>query len=474
MGTEPTKIIIEKLPTAKVLLESMDIIPDVELATWIAILGNEIKFTDYATYIEYTLGKAGVCCIQSFEKEIEEKIDSLENSPGVFFDIKSYEMLRGATEAFLICHYAYPRTTENWDDVPLKDSLSGVTTEADKQNIIDKLNAIAGPGKLEFIINYFKGCKITDRFFETEVLKKRVGLFMPELIWCYWMEEAMLMQSIQAVCMRFQNRRNVQGKDPLGNLAIDPLRPLNNLLWGYIRDEQHRTSLPMRSREYEYEYGLRLRGKAISQQQTVESRNGFLKAFHDLLHDCADFYKEASDRTKDPDQYPVLHAIQELHMILAQGANNQFGDMPFQCRVEMLMVQYLLSREHMRQFLGHRAMTPYKERWMGRVDAMKALQGWDRHLASVMVYESLASNGEAILQSIRWFDWVNKDDPKVAHNWLKLFKEKIMSYIHAYRAGFGVDLAAPPVDSKQYEMRYMQPSDLIEIKRSKQTLRTRR
>ena len=28
--------------------------------------------------------------------------------------------------------------------------------------------------------------------------------------------------------------------DPLANLEIDPLRPLNNLLWGYMQDEQHR------------------------------------------------------------------------------------------------------------------------------------------------------------------------------------------------------------------------------------------
>ena len=61
-----------------------------------------------------------------------------------------------------------------------------------------------------------------------------------ELIWSYWHEEGMLVQTMNAITRRFQNVRAPVGDDPLANMEIDPLRPLNNLLWGYVQDEQHR------------------------------------------------------------------------------------------------------------------------------------------------------------------------------------------------------------------------------------------
>ena len=59
---------------------------------------------------------------------------------------------------------------------------------------------------------------------------------MVELIWSYWHEQGMLIQTMAAVATRFQNRR-VGARDPLANLNIDPLRGANNLIWGWIQDE---------------------------------------------------------------------------------------------------------------------------------------------------------------------------------------------------------------------------------------------
>ena len=42
----------------------------------------------------------------------------------------------------------------------------------------------------------------------------------------------MLVQTMNAMSWRFQNRRGAKDHDPLAMLEIDPLRPLNNLLWG--------------------------------------------------------------------------------------------------------------------------------------------------------------------------------------------------------------------------------------------------
>lgn len=50
----------------------------------------------------------------------------------------------------------------------------------------------------------------------------------------------MLAQILSAIALRFQNRRGRQAQDPLINLELDPLRPLNNLLWGFIQDEYNR------------------------------------------------------------------------------------------------------------------------------------------------------------------------------------------------------------------------------------------
>ena len=42
----------------------------------------------------------------------------------------------------------------------------------------------------------------------------------------------MLVQTMNAICLRFQNRRGPSERDPLANLEIDPLRPLNNIYLG--------------------------------------------------------------------------------------------------------------------------------------------------------------------------------------------------------------------------------------------------
>ena len=84
-----------------------------------------------------------------------------------------------------------------------------------------------------------------------------------ELIWSYWHEEGMLVQTLNAISLRFQNIRGAGDRDPLSMLEIDPLRPLNNLLWGYIQDEQHRLTLTRRVYEYDHHYGLTLVGKAV-------------------------------------------------------------------------------------------------------------------------------------------------------------------------------------------------------------------
>ncbi|MCO6427965.1 hypothetical protein [Nitrosomonas communis] len=262
-----------------------------------------------------------------------------------------------------------------------------------------------------------------------------------ELIWSYWHEEGMLVQTMNALSRRFQNIRS-SAKDPLANLEMDPLRPLNNLLWSYIQDEQHRLTINRRNYEYDHHYGLRLEGKAVQDFRPVDTRSKFLEAFHHLLRLCTVFYKQDDDTTVKADAFPVLNALKEVHLILSQGAHNQFGDLPSTSRIEMLMQQWLLARPEFRELLPTRIMVAYPEPWMDRVDAMKKLQGWTD--TSVLHFRNLGMFGEQLLLSIRWGHWSDEFEPVKALNWARFFRPQAQGYIHAYRAATGVDLSADP------------------------------
>ena len=266
-----------------------------------------------------------------------------------------------------------------------------------------------------------------------------------ELIWSYWHEEGMLVQTMNSIARRFQNVRTGE-RDPLANLEIDPLRPLNNVLWGFVQDEQHRLSVVRRNYEYDHHYGLRLEGKAVQRMQAADSRSRFLEAFHNLLRLCNIFFRQDDDTTVKADAFPVLNALKEVHLILSQGAHNQFGDLPSTARIEMLMEQWLLARPEFREFLPTRIMTAYPEPWMDRVDAMKKLQGWTD--ASVLHFRNLAVFGEQVLLSIRWGHWSDVQEPLQAFNWARFFRPQIQGYSHAYRAATGVDLAVDTADKK--------------------------
>ncbi|CRK59234.1 hypothetical protein [Alloactinosynnema sp. L-07] len=279
--------------------------------------------------------------------------------------------------------------------------------------------------------------EITDNCYG--ILRSRLtGPLAMELIWSYWHEEGMLVQAINAILARFQNRRTVHGVDPLARFDLDPLRPLANLFWGWAEDELHRLTVRRRAFEYDHEYGLTLLGRAVSRQATVDSRSRFVESFHTLLHNCSLFFKEDDDTTVLADGFPLLNALRETHLILAEGAHNQFGDLPSAARAEMLIMEWLLARPEMREFLGGRAMVPYEEEWMDRVDTMKQLQGWAN--TSVTHTRDMGVFGEQLLLGIRYGNWSVVNDPQQAANWARYWRPEIQRYTHAYRATTGVDL----------------------------------
>ena len=146
-----------------------------------------------------------------------------------------------------------------------------------------------------------------------------------------------------------------------------------------------------------------------------------------------------------------------MHLLLAEGNHNAYGNLTWTARQEMMLQQYLLARPEMREFLGGRIMVPYREGWMDRVDRMKQIQNWGS--TSITHYYDLAQYGEIILLSIRVHDWSNEESTIVAGSWATNFRDNIQRYIHSYRTVTGVDLSA---DAQQSEASYMQPSVLIQ------------
>lgn len=284
-----------------------------------------------------------------------------------------------------------------------------------------------------------------------------------ELIWNYWMEQGMLVQGINAVALRFQNQRR-GAVDPLQRMDLTWLRPLNGLLWGYIQAEPDRLTVVRRAYEYDHHYGLRLTGRSVPPLNPADSRPRFLEAFHHLLAEATKYYRLSMNTLVRPDTFPVLNALKELHLVLSEGAANQFGDLPATARQEMLIQQWLIGRPEMRDFLGGRPGVVYPEAWMGHMDTLRQAFGWNE--ASIRHYYDLATFGERILLSVRWGDWSTTTDDFYAQSWLTFWRSEIQSYAHAYRTVTGVDLNTDQVRTVNPQLFAAQPTELIMQRRA--------
>jgi hypothetical protein len=425
--------------------------PTLDQALWVAIRERTeaISFGRYRAFINRVLRwEEG----QKLPGGLEHRLVDLSTH---LHGMGAYKVLKAATEVFLLleCGVRIGTAADGRPQLDLLEEQARLGEPLSAEAIAARLREYLGsPAQLPYIN------RIVDAAFP-ELERITTGenrlLFAPhvdqpcliELIWSYWHEEGMLMQTINAISQRFQNVRGFSDRNPLLNMELDPLRPLNNLLWGFVQDETDRLTVARRDLEYRHEYGLAIYGKATRALPPVaESRSKFLEAFHNLLHQTSIFYKQDFQTTVIADGFPLLNALKEVHLVLAQGAGNQSRDLPWTARKEMLIVQYLLARSETRDFLQSRAMVPYKEPWMPQVDAMKSLQGWSD--VTVTHFRDLATFGEQLLLSIRYGDWIDVNDENSAKNWARYWRPEVQGYMHAYRAVTGVDLGnADSIDS---------------------------
>ncbi len=438
-----------------------------DTAFWQAILNSTeaLSFNNYLGYMNWLFcGEAKPADLAPFESErFEHKAEEFAALRSQrllpFAGADAYRVVKAATEAFVMVNcgvLAEPRPFDAQKDEAYFDRRD-LPYPVSAEYLVD----VQGNKTLPYLAVI--RAKLPDiplklnRFEDVRhgrdgqgdncygILQEKLGNpCLLELIWSYWQEEGMLVQTVNSITRRFQNIRGPGERDALAHVEIDPLRPLNNLLWGYVQDEQHRLSVVRRNYEYDHHYGLRLDGKAVQEIRAADSRSKFIEAFHNLLRLLPSFYKQDDDTNVKADAFPVLNALKEVHLILSQGAHNQFGDLPSTARIEMLMQQWLLARPELREFLPTRVMVAYPEPWMDRVDAMKKLQGWSD--TSVLHFRNLAVFGEQLLLSIRWGHWSDVYEPLQAFNWARFFRPQVQGYVHAYRAATGVDLGADTVD----------------------------
>jgi hypothetical protein len=488
----------------KVSLQRSAALPTEDQALWSAIRNrtDAIGFNRYSAFIHRVLcegtdegaracGAAEPHAGSLGSPSIDEKRKDLLNRPGIY-GVDAYQLLKLATQAFLLFESGVVIKPARFSRTGLYEVLTDPNDPAGGTQVIDgtvdevrgeasrsgepvtfaevqerleqylarEIGTVGGRALpyLKRIVNALVGQEArAERLPYCEaLLHSRLNCpSLIELIWSYWHEEGMLVQTMNTITLRFQNRRR-GAHDPLANLEMDPLRPLNNLLWGFVQDETNRLTVMRRAYEYDHHYGLNLYGKAVSELSSADSRSKFIEAFHNLLHRTAIFYQEDADTTVISDGFPLLNGLKDVHTILAEGAHNQFGDLPWTARVEMLVMQWLLARLETREFLRGRAMVPYREPWMGQVDTMKRLQGWTD--VSINHFRDLGVFGEQIVLSIRYGDWIDVNDQEQARNWARYWKPEVQSYIHSYLAATGVDLAADVTDTRRASDRYLKPS----------------
>ena len=487
MATTPKQLTnVKVVDPIQVGLKRPDVRETADQALWVAIRNRTeaISFNEYKEFIDRVL-----CQREPADDDEADSSSKEENrgtrigSPSVrrrhrdlltlrptIHGVDAYGLLRLATEVFLLLQAGVVRKSDKGDlelldpqffDPQKEEERLGYTLNSDRTSLSEFLKRYFGDaGRLPYLDRILENLPVATEgapYCEVVLQHRLSSPSLIELIWSYWNEEGGVKQTMKAITLRFQNRRGPDNRDPLANLETAPLQPLNNLLWGYVQDEYRRLTVVRRNYEYDHQYGLALVGKAVPQLDPADSRSKFIEAFHNLLYRTAIFYREDADTTVIADGFPLLNAIREVHLLLAEGAGNQFGDLPWTERVETLIEQWLLARPEMKAFLRGRYSVPYQEEWEGAVDAMKRLKGWTD--VSITHFHSLAVFGERILLSVRYGDWIDIDNThEQGKNWARYWRPEIQGYIHAYQVATGVDLAADMTDSRDASERYALPS----------------
>ncbi|WP_446220318.1 hypothetical protein [Micromonospora sp. IBHARD004] len=461
-----------------VSLRRAAVAPTADQALWVAIRTstNALGFDNYIRFMDrvWCDGRNGLGRGRKGSRDTREELRRTDRRTALPFpNVDRYRLLKAATEVFIMIncrtdHGDFRRVDLDEESARLNRDVRRGDLEAQYRRYLvetpdgrgGELDVLPYLGlvrrKLGDVPVVGSGTDDDDAAVCYGILaEKLTNPCFLELIHSYWLERSGLVQTINAINWRFQNRAPVYpGRDPLAGLDVDPLRPLNNILWGWAQDEQHRLTEVRRDNEYQHLYGLSLGGP---DRRVADARSRFMGAFHSLLAECMEFYDRDDNTVVIANGFDVLNGLKETHLLLTQGAHNQYGDLPWTARHEMLMSQWILSRPEMRDFLPSRVMVDSPEAWIDAVEGMNRLQGWSD--ISVLHFRDLAAYGEQLLLSIRFGAWTSVSDPDQAANWARYFRREVQQYCHAYRAVTGRGMnRRPETSSNGYARRRPYPT----------------
>lgn len=427
-----------------------------DLALWAAIRDSAraLSYESYRTFVDAVMcGELPDDPAYRLPDGTGHRLRKVERRTALPFpNVERYRLLKVATEVFLMTHAGVDGDFSHvdLDEEGRRQNRTLLPGDLEEQwrRYLERVRA--EDGTTMHVLPYLalirrnlgdvavvRGSDESVRICEGIIAERLTHPTFLELVWSYWHEEGYLERSIEAIARRFKNRGSARG--PLAHLALDPLRGMSNLLWGREADRHHRLTVERRDDEYRAEYGLGLSGFPGGAPRGAEAHGGFVPAFHNLLRLALEFYRDDDVTTVIADGFKVLNALKETHMLLARGAHNQYGDLPWTARHEMLMDEWILDRPEIRAFLPAMPMVPVPEGWINSVQAMTALYGWTE--TPVVHFRDLGFFGEQLLLSIRFGNWSTVVDPDQAANWARSWRSELQQYVHAYRAVTGVDLA---------------------------------
>ncbi len=327
-----------------VTMKRAAVAPTSDQALWVAIRNSTeaLSFDSYSDFLETVLcGNGTGSGLGTAHGSGPKSRIALP-----FPNVDQYRLLKATTEVFLMTHCGVD--LDDFSGVDLDEESKRLNRELEVGDLEDQMRRylvpVAGDGEdidvlpyLGLIRRQLRDVAVIggdDDDHATEICygilaEKLTHPCFLELIHEYWLDEANVVRAINSVNRRFQNRMPKRpGRDPLSSLDVDPLRPLNALLWGLVQDQQHRLTTVRRAYEYDHAYGLVLSTKPGPPVRGADSRSRFMQAFHTLLSLCSDFYTHDDNTTVIADGFGVLNALKETHLLLHRGRAQRVREPP--------------------------------------------------------------------------------------------------------------------------------------------------
>lgn len=167
---------------------------------WTAIKSKRLDFNIYKNFINDILCNKNSNFLGDTTNI--ERTGFKNRSP--FIGVSDYSILKFATEAYMLKMFGI-------DNTHLNNYLTQNSILPYYEDILAKLDDV-------LVIN-----KVSPNYCDEDVNKKLKNPFLIELIWSYWMEQGMLVQTMNLISMRFQNMRVGRDADLMTRFDADPL-----------------------------------------------------------------------------------------------------------------------------------------------------------------------------------------------------------------------------------------------------------